>query len=87
MNDFTSRRYSESFIGLFFIAISLGLLILPFVTGILVGAIRKTTLAFLVVLIWFEQGRRMNIFVILFLIFISAVEFTLFFLGVKAFIW
>jgi hypothetical protein len=87
MTDFISRRYSDSFISLFFVAISLGLLILPFVTGILVGAIRKTTLAFLVVIIWFEQGRRMNIFVILSLLFLSAVGFSLFFLGVKAFIW
>jgi len=87
MNDFVSRRYSDSFINLFFVAISLGFLILPFVTGILVGAIRKTTLAFLVVLIWFEQGRRVNIFVILSFLFLSAVEFALFFLGVKAFTW
>jgi hypothetical protein len=87
IQDFIAHRYHESLISLFFIAISFGLLLLPFLTDILVAAHRLMTLAFLIIVIWFEQRGRINVFLILLLIFVRAVEFTLFFQGVRAFIW
>lgn len=88
IQNFILRRYGDSFINLYFIAISFGLLILPLLQGVLLAAHRLMTLAFLTILIWFEQDRRrISIFIILFLIVVRAVEFTLFFQGVRAFIW
>lgn len=87
IRDFISRQYGDSFLSLFFIAISLGLLILPFLINILVGAHRLMTLAFLIIPIWFEQGRRIHVLFILLLLFVRAVEFGLFFQGVMVFIW
>lgn len=87
IRHFISRQYGDSFLNLFFIVISLGLLILPFLTNILVGAHRLMTLAFLIIPVWFGQGRRIHIFFILLLLFVRAVEFGLFFRGVIAFLW
>jgi hypothetical protein len=87
IKDLLSHRYDESFINLYFIAVSLGLLILIFFTDLMVGIHRLATLAFLIILIWFEQSRKFNRLVLLFLMFLRAVEFTLFVQGVRAFIW
>lgn len=87
IQDFILHRYGDSFINLSFVTISFGVLILPFLINILVAAHRLMTLAFLIILIWFEQGRRIHTSVILFLLFVRAVEFTLFFQRVRAFIW
>jgi len=87
LKDFISRRFSDSFINLSFVVISFGLLILPLLQGVLLAAHRLMTIAFLSILIWFEVGREIHLSVVLFLIFVRAVEFTLFFQGVLAFIW
>jgi len=87
IKDLLSHRYDESFINLYFIAISFGLLTLIFFTDLMVGIHRLTTLAFLIILIWFEQNRKISRFALFFLMFVRAVEFTLFFQGVRAFIW
>jgi len=87
IQDFVARRYHESSVNLFFIAISFGLLVLPFLTTILVAAHRLMTLAFLIIVIWFEQRGRTSVFLVSFLIFVRVVEFTLFFQGLKVFIW
>lgn len=87
IQDFIAHRYHESLIHLFFVAISFGLLVLPFLTDILVAAHRLMTLAFLIIVIWFEQRGRISVFLVLLLIFVRVVEFTLFFQGLKVFIW
>lgn len=85
--DFIMHRFTDSFVNLFFIGISFGLLILPSSQGVLLASHRLMTLAFLGVLIWFEQGQKIHPSVILFVLFVRASEFTLFFQGAKAFIW
>lgn len=88
MKDFITHTYRISFINLYFVALSFGLVILLYFTDLMTGNHRLATLSFLCVLIWLEQSRKgMNRFALLFLIFVRIVEFTLFFLGVKAFIW
>lgn len=88
MKDFIARTYRSSFINLYFVALSFGLVVLIYFTDLMVGNHRLASLAFLCVLIWLEQSRnRVNRFALLFLLFVRISEFTLFFLGVKAFIW
>lgn len=88
MKDFIARTYRHSFINLYFVAVSFGLIILIYFTDLMVGNHRLASLAFLCVLIWLEQSRsRMSRFALHFLLFVRIAEFTLFFLGVKAFIW
>ena len=87
LKTFIWRRHDESFINLGFIIISLGLLILPLTQGVLLSAHRYMSLAFLLILVFLEQGRRIPLMAILFLLFVRAAEFTLFFQGSRAFIW
>ncbi|MFC2166786.1 hypothetical protein ACFLQZ_02355, partial [Acidobacteriota bacterium] len=88
MKDFLARTYGDSFINLYFVALSCGLVVLIYFTDLMVGNHRLASLAFLCVLIWLEQSRsRMNRFALYFLLFVRIAEFTLFFLGLKAFIW
>lgn len=88
INNFILRRYRDSLINLYFLVISFGFLILPFLYGNLRSSHRHMTLAFLIILIWLEQSRRkIGLSVILFLLFVRAVEFTFFFKGIWAFIW
>ncbi len=88
LKDFISRTYRNSFINLYFVALSFGLVVLIYFTNLMVGNHRLATLAFLCVLIWLEQSRsRVSRFALLFLLFVRISEFTLFFLGLKAFIW
>jgi hypothetical protein len=88
IKNFIARCYRDSFINLYFVAISFGLVVLIYFTDLMVGNHRLASLAYLSVLIWLEQSRsRMSRFALLFLLFIRIAEFTLFFMGVKAFIW
>lgn len=87
LKTFIWRRFDLAFINLGFIVISLGLLILPLTQGVLLSAHRYMTLAFLLIIIFLEQRKRIPLLAVLFLLFVRAAEFTLFFQGSRAFVW
>jgi len=87
IRDFIHRCYSHSFINLYFVTVSLGLSVLIYCTDLMVGNHRLATMAYLGVLIWLEQHGKVSRFIIIFFLFVRAVEFALFFQGVLAFTW